>query len=254
MAAGARRYVQPSTVLLLAGLTIVALALRLPSYTDSLWGDELSTNFVVHGFGAGSPITIVNGDQEGTPPLFFLVVWLFKGIDGAEGLRIVSMLAGLASIPLTYLLGVRTVGAPAATVAAVVLALSPFQIFYATEARAYALTMALCLVAALTLLAALDSGRTRWWIAYGLSVAAAAYTHYTSVFVLIGLFGWAFLADPQARRPLLLSNLGAALLYVPWIHQLLADRNEPAAKIIQALHPLTINHAWDDLGQWAFGN
>jgi hypothetical protein len=241
-------------VLLLAGLTVIAFALRLPSFTDSLWGDELSTNFVVHGFGAGSPITIIKGDQEGTPPLFFLVVWLFRGIDGAEGLRIVSLVAGLASVPLVYLLGIRTVGTPAAIVAAAVLALSPFQIFYGTEARAYALTMTLCLVAALTLLAALDSGRARWWIVYGLSVAAAAYTHYTSAFVLVGLLGWAFVTHPKARRPILLSNLGAAVLYVPWIPELLDDRHEPAAKVIQAVHPLTLTHAWNDLGQWAFGN
>ena len=103
-----------ATVLLLAGLIVIAFVLRLPSYTNSLWGDELSTNFVVHGFGVGSPITIIKGDQEGTPPLFFLAVWIFRGIDGAEGLRIVSLVAGLASIPLTYLLGIRTVGAAAA--------------------------------------------------------------------------------------------------------------------------------------------
>ena len=61
---------------------------------------------MVNGFGVGSVIHIdPQGDQEGTPPLFFLLAWLTKGIDGAEGLRIVPLLAGLASIPLTYLLG-----------------------------------------------------------------------------------------------------------------------------------------------------
>ena len=218
---------QPATVLVLIGLTGVALLLRLPSFHDSLFGDELGTNLVVHGFGVGDVISIVEGDQEGTPPLFFLLTWLFKGINGPEGLRIVSLLAGLAAIPLTYLLGIRTVGKPAAWVGTILVALSPYQIYYATEARAYALVMALCLAASLTLLAAIDSGRTRWWIAFALSVAAAAYTHYTSVYVLAGLLGWAFLAHPQARRPLLLSYLGAAMLYIPWVPQFLDDRNEP---------------------------
>ena len=204
-----------ATTGLLLGLILIGLALRLPSFGDSLWGDELSTNYVVNGFGMGSVIHIVLSDQEGTPPLFFLLVWLTKGIDGAEGLRIVPLIAGLASIPLTYLLGLRTVGRPAATVAAVLLALSPFQIYYSTEARAYSLMMMLCLVAALSLLTALDSGRARWWVAFGLSVAAAAYTHYTSVFVLVVLFGWAFIARPKQRRPLLLAGLGAAIFYAP---------------------------------------
>ena len=243
-----------ATVLLLVGLILIGLALRLPSFNDSLWADELSTNFVVHGFGVGNVISILKGDQEGTPPLFFLLAWLTKGIDDAEGLRIVPLLAGLASIPLTYLLGLRTVGQPAALVAAVLLTLSPFQIYYATEARAYSLMMFFCLLAALALLVALDSGRGRWWVAYGLSVAAAAYTHYTSVFVLLALFGWAFLARPESRRPLLLANLGAVLLYLPWVPELLDDRHEPAATVIERVHPLTFTNARIDLGQWSVGH
>ena len=59
------------TVLTLVGLTAVALAFRLPSFSDSLWGDEVGTNYVVNGFGVGSVLHIVGTDQEGTPPLFF---------------------------------------------------------------------------------------------------------------------------------------------------------------------------------------
>jgi hypothetical protein len=252
--AAGRRSGPPATALLLVGLTVVALALRLPSLSDSLWGDELSTNFVVHGFGIGNPIWIIRGDQEGTPPLFFLLTWLTKGIGGVEGLRIVSLAAGLGAIPLTYVLGARTVGPAAATVGATLIALSPFQIFYATEARAYALMMFLCLLAAVLLLVALDSGRLRWWAAYGLAVAAAAYTHYTSVFVLIALLGWAFLARPEARRPLLLANVGAAVLFIPWLPGLLDDRDAPAATIIETLHPLTFARAKTDLLQLYIGH
>jgi hypothetical protein len=254
MADVGRRFPASGTVALLAGLTIIALALRLPSFGNSLWGDELSTNFVVNGFGGGSVLHIVLGEQEGTPPLFFMLTWLTKGFDGVEGLRVVSLLAGLASIPLTYLLGLRTVGRGPAIVAAALLTLSPFQIFYATEARAYALMMFFCLVAALTLLIAIETGRARWWVAYGLSIAAAAYTHYTSGFVLIGLFAWAFFARPEARRPLLLATLGAALLFIPWIPEFLDDRHEPAASAIQLLHPLTLHNVEDDLVHWSIGH
>jgi hypothetical protein len=242
------------TVALLGGLVLIGFALRLPSFGDSIWGDELSTNFVVHGFGVGDVISIIKGDQEGTPPLFFLLAWLTKGIDGAEGLRIVPLAAGLGSIPLTYLVGTRTVGRSAAIVAAALVTLSPFLIVYATEARAYSLMMFFCLLATLTLLIAVKDGRARWWVAYSLSVAAAAYTHYTSVFVLIALFGWAFFARPKGRKPLLLANLGAVVLYLPWVPELLDDRHEPAATIIEQLHPLTFAHARIDLGQWSIGH
>jgi mannosyltransferase len=253
MAAPVKRSPQAPIVAIVAGITIVALALRLPSFGDSLWGDEVSTNYVVHGFGMGSFLDILRSDQEGTPPLFFALTWLTKGFDGVEGLRVVSLLAGLAAIPLTYLLGERTVGRPAAIVGAALVALSPFQIFYATEARAYALMMLCCLLASLTLLIALDSGRSRWWVAYGLSVAAAAYTHYTSLFVLIALFGWAFFARPEARKPLILANLGAALLFAPWVPELLDDRHEAAANALEKLRPQTLHTVWDDLVHWSIG-
>jgi hypothetical protein len=239
---------------LLVGLTIVGLALRLPMFGDSLFADELSTNYVVHGFGVGNVFNIVASDQEGTPPLFFVLTWLTSAFGGNEGLRLVSLLAGLAAIPLTYLLGVRTVGRRAASAGAVLMTLSPFQIYYSTEARAYALVMLCCLLAALFLVIALDSGRTRWWVAYGLSAAAAIYTHYTAIFVLIGLFGWAFVARPGARRQLLLATLTAALLFVPWIPQFLADTDAPASQAIEVLHPLTLSTFKTDLLTWSFGN
>jgi dolichyl-phosphate-mannose-protein mannosyltransferase len=241
-------------VAVLGGLTLVGLALRLPSMDDSLWRDELSTNFVVHGFGVGNLFEIRHGDQEGTPPLFFMFTWLTSRFDGNEGLRFVSLLAGLAAIPLTYVLGVRTVGRSAATVGAALVALSPLQIIFSTEARGYALMMFLCLLAAVTLLFALDSGRTRWWVAYAISAAAAMYTHYTSLFVLIGLFGWAFVARPEARRPLLLATLGAALLFAPWIPEFISDSGKPAAKVLGLLHPFSLASAKSDLLAWSIGH
>lgn len=233
---------------------MVALALRLPSFSDSLWGDEVGTNYVVNGFGVGSVLHIVGTDQEGTPPLFFMLTWLTKGFDGTEGLRVVSLLAGLATVPLTYMLGLRTVGRAAGIAGALLVALSPLQIFYSTEARAYALVMFFCLLAAVTILQALDTGRWPWWVAYGLSAAAALYTHYNAFFVLAFLFAWALIAYPQARRHLLAANVGAALLFVPWLPEFIEDSDQPAAKLTALLHPLTAANVKNDVLQWGAGH
>jgi len=152
-----------ASALLLGGLVLLALGLRLPSFSGALWGDELATNYVVNGFGVGDLGWILTHGKEATPPLFFVLTWLTRWFDDTEGLRLVSLLAGLAAIPLTYLVGLDTVGRQAATVGATLVALSPFQIFYATEARAYELLMLLCLLATFALLRALRSGRTGWY-------------------------------------------------------------------------------------------
>ena len=239
---------------LVGALTLLGLVLRLPSFDDSLWGDELATNFLVHGFGAGDVLSLVRDGKEATPPLFFLLTWLTKGVDGSEGLRLVSLLAGLATIPLTYLLGIRTVGTAAGVVAASLVALAPFQIFYSTEARAYSLMMLFCLLACLALLIALESGGPAWWIAYALSVAAALYTHYTSIFVLGALFGWALVTRSSAWKPLFASTVGAALLFAPWVPEFLDDTGKQAAKNVELFHPLTLAHAKSDLLQTWFGH
>jgi hypothetical protein len=236
----------PTTALMLvAGLFAIGLGLRLLVLGGALWGDELSTNFVVNGFGVADFPWLLRHSKEATPPLFFLLTWLTKGIGGAEGLRLVSLLAGVAAIPLTYLLGLETVGRRGATVGAALVTLSPFQIFYATEARAYELLMLTCLVASYALVRALSSGRTSWWVGYGVASAAAMYTHYAAVFVLLGLFAWAFIAHPDARRPLIVASLATALVFAPWIPAFVDDTSEQATKNIEPAFPLTLHNAVD---------
>jgi mannosyltransferase len=254
MSASAERRAPLLTLLALGALVVLALLVRLPSFGGALWGDELATNYVVNGFGVESLGSILVHGKEATPPVFFLLTWLTKGIDGTEGLRLVSLLAGLAAVPVTYLVGRETVGRPAAIVGAALIALSPFQIFYATEARAYELYMLVCLLATFTLLRALRSGDTAWWVAYGLSVAAAMYTHYAAVFVLAALFVWAYFARPAARRPLLIASLGAAILFAPWIPEFIDDTGKQAARNIEILHPLTLGQAKADLLRMWFGS
>ena len=237
-----------------AGLTMLALALRLPSMADSLYGDEISTSFVVHGFGVDGLLPIVAGDQENTPPLFYVLTDLTKELGGVEGLRLVSLAAGLALVPLTYLLGERTLGRDAALVGAAIVAISPFLVFYSTEARAYALVGVLVLVSALALLRATETGRWAWWALYALAAAGALYTHNTAVFSLAAVFAWAFVARPGARKGLLLATATAALLYAPWLPELQKDRGNPAARLIDAGSPLSWEVLRTDLNRWALGH
>jgi hypothetical protein len=76
------RILPATTALLLGALVALALALRLPSFSGALWADELATNYVVHGFGTGGLFSILLHGREATPPIFFLLTWLMKGVDG----------------------------------------------------------------------------------------------------------------------------------------------------------------------------
>ena len=150
----------PLTVACVAVLTAVGLALRLAIAGQSLFADELSTYWIVSTNGLGGVVSTVHTDAEITPPLSFVLAWLTTRLElTPELLRAPSLIAGSAAIPLIYLVGLRTVGRGAALVATALCALSPFMIFYSTEARGYALAITLVLGSTLALLVALDDGR-----------------------------------------------------------------------------------------------
>jgi 4-amino-4-deoxy-L-arabinose transferase-like glycosyltransferase len=170
-----------------------------------------------------------------------------------EWVRLPSLLAGTATIPLVYLLGLRTVGRAAGMIGAALIALAPFMIYYSAEARGYALMMAFVTLSTLAMLLAVDRGRARWWVVYGLASCAAVYTHYSCVLVLGAQFVWLLWAHSEARRPALITNVAAAVLYLPWITGFLADLDSPTTDILEALQPFDGYHARLALTHWSFG-
>jgi mannosyltransferase len=240
--------------LIVACLTAVGIAVRVVMVQDSLFADELSTYWIVSTNGLGGVISTVHTDAEITPPLYFVLAWLSTRLDlTAELLRAPSFLAGAAAIPLTYRLGLRTVGRPAALVATAITALSPFMIFYSTEARGYELMVVLVMLSTLAMLSAVEDGRARWWIAYAACSSAAVYTHYTAVFALGAQLLWVLWAHPNARRAALLANVGAAVAFLPWLGGLIADLNSPTTKLLGELEPFNLNTIRASLEHWSIG-
>ena len=241
---------------LVGAITAVGFLLRLPSFEDALYGDEISTYYIVTGHSLGRVIDLLEGNSvELSPPLFFVLAWATEKLgDSAQLIRLGSLLAGTAAVPLTYLLGLRTVGRAAGLVGAALVALSPFLIFYSTEARAYALLMLLVLSSTLTLLRALETGRFHWWAAYAACSCAAIYTHQTSIFVLAAQCAWAFWTRPEARRALLLANAAAAVAYLPWLPTVIDSTDSPGTKVIGTLQNFDLHAIRTDLERWSIGH
>ncbi|MEK6326352.1 MAG: glycosyltransferase family 39 protein [Actinomycetota bacterium] len=228
--------------------------MRLVILQDSLFADELSTYWIVSEHSLGGVISTVHTDAEITPPLYFVLAWLTTRLDlTAELLRAPSFLAGVGAIPLVYLLGLRTVGRAAAVVASAITALGPFMIYYSTDARGYELMVVLVILSTLALLAGVDDGRARWWVAYAACACAAVYTHYTAVFALGAQFLWLLWAHPEARRAALLASLGATAGFLPWISGLIADLNSPTTKILGELQSFTLDGLRVSLEHWSVG-
>jgi 4-amino-4-deoxy-L-arabinose transferase-like glycosyltransferase len=207
-----------SAGLLVALLTVGALALRLSQIHQSLFGDEVLAYREIARHTLTGTIDVVGRGVESSPPLFFIFAWLTAKLgDPTVWMRLPSILLGAATVPLTYLLGRLTVGRFAGGVAAAILALSPFSLYYGVEGRPYATAAFFVAVSTLALIQAVRGGRRRWWALYALAAAGAAYSHYTTLFVLLVQGAWSLWACRGRLREPLLANLAAALLFLPWI-------------------------------------
>jgi hypothetical protein len=243
-----------SNALVVALLTVAGGALRLVTARQSLFGDELSTYFIVSTHGLGGVIAAVKDEFEITPPLSFVMAWLSTraGVT-TELLRAPSVLAGTAAIPLVYAIGARTVGRRAGMVAAALTALAPFMIFYSSEARAYQLAIVLVLLSTLAMLTAVRDRRSGWWVAYGACSCAACYTHYTSAFALAAQGLWVLWAHPEARKAAILANVGALVAFLPWLDGLRNDLASPDTKVWSLLSPFTAHAVRLSIEHWAVG-
>jgi 4-amino-4-deoxy-L-arabinose transferase-like glycosyltransferase len=128
---------------IVCGLVIAAAVIRvLVIDNQSYWADEALTAYEA-GLPLGSMLNVVL-HVETTPPLYFLLIWVWGHAfgTGAVALRSVSTLAGIAVVPLAYLCGRELASRRAGVLAAAFVAVNPFLIWYSQEARAYMLLVA----------------------------------------------------------------------------------------------------------------
>jgi mannosyltransferase len=213
---------------LLAGILVCLLgfAIRLHNLGgDSLWLDEIFTMRI-----AREGIWEALAPQRDHPPLNYLLTALTVSALGENefAARLPPLVAGTLALPLLVVLG-RSLRQPqAGWWAALLLAVSPLHLKYTQEARHYALLMSLSLLSYILLFRALRRPRRRRWLAYGAATALGLYSHYGALIVLatqiVLLAPWLWRQWRAGRRHLVRGpvegGLVAALLYLPWLPQL----------------------------------
>ncbi|NWG18122.1 MAG: glycosyltransferase family 39 protein, partial [Chloroflexi bacterium] len=209
------------TVLVLA-VILFAACLRFHNLeTQSLWNDE--GNAYVQATRSLADIA-ANAARDIHPPGYYWLLAIWRGLagDGEFALRALSALAGVLTVAFTYALGRRLLGVFAGLTAALFVALNTFQVYYAQEARMYAL-LALWSAAGLWALARLLSQqslvfrrqslvlKTRYSILstilpLALVNAVGLYTHYAYPFVMVAqgviVLVWVASAALTPRPPL----------------------------------------------------
>jgi len=208
----------------LAALTLLAAVLRLSTLgLQSFWYDEAYTPLHVLHPSLSSTLSAVS-HTENSPPLWYLVAWVFDRLfgDGAVSLRMPSALAGIALVPVAWGIGGELAGRRAAVATAALVSVSPLFVWYSQEARVYELYALTAAVAMLCFLRALARPARGRMAAFALAGALALLTHYFAVFLLAGMALW-LLAVPRTRRAALPALASIALVGAALVPLLLAQ-------------------------------
>lgn len=195
-------------------------------WRPGLWADEYGTWWVVGSGGGWSAVVDRALHIQGQSPLYYLIVKLFTEVlgTGTFALRLPSILFGIATVALAYPLGVAVFGQRrAGLVAAAAFAVSAPLIWYAQEARPYALALLCTVLSFLCYLRAAAPGALAWRAGYVLATAGVFYAHYVFAFVVVIQVAHLTVAHGRAwlaARPWPLTLLTLGLLWLPALPQL----------------------------------
>lgn len=152
-----------------------------------------------------------------TMPLYYTLEYFWhKHIsDRPAGLRLLSILIGMAILPAIYIFGRDLFGPSAGLVAALCVALSPIHRQFSQEIRMYGLMTLLALLSCYTFMHLLRHGGRRWWLLYAIATLLLFWTHpfATLVPAVQGLFWLCFHAEQRGRFVAWAALTGA--LFVP---------------------------------------
>ena len=120
--------------------------------------------------------------HEGHPPLYQIILKCWSVIVGTSetSLRALSSFAALMTLLVIYKTGELLESTDIGVKAALLLATSPFHVFFSIEARSYSLAILFCSLATLAGVAISNKQRPSYkiWIVWITSTTGAFYTHY----------------------------------------------------------------------------
>ena len=163
--------------------------------------------------------------HDGHPPFYYVLLhgWMEVVGESDFAVRALSGIFAVASLPLAWVAGRRLAGKAGARWALVIVALSPYMIRYATEARMYSLVMFLVLAGYLVLSDALADPRPWRLVALALISGLLLLSHYWSFYLLAatGLVlaaRWWWRPQQRARTGrVMLAVAAGGLLFLPWL-------------------------------------
>ncbi len=240
---------------------------------NSLWYDETVSLLLAR---AEIPELIRHTAGDIHPPLYYLLLHAWGRAAGWSefAAAFLSLWFGVLLVALAYRVGREWFAAPAplpstrhsrrlALIAAFLVAISPYNLWYSQEVRMYTLGAALGLLSVYFLRRMLRQPNlwTRDFAAYVLVTVLGFYTLYYFVFLMV--FEWLWAASLEIRNSkfeirnsnsgiFLAAQLAIVLLYLPWLPTALRQALDPPVPPWRAFVALT-QVAAESVSALAFG-
>lgn len=172
-----------SAVMVVLGLTVLGAVLRFLTLDYSFYGDEFFTRYVAL---LPTSLSVSAAIKDTNPPLYLILMHFWARFANSEvGLRLPSMIAGVALIPVLYLLGRQLFDHRTGALAALLGAVSPFFITFSQEARCYSILALLTTTSVYFFVRLLSAERSAWiWAGYIIFTVLSIYTHYFALLLL----------------------------------------------------------------------
>ena len=232
--------------LLMLFILLLAFGLRLYGLdSQSLWWDELKTveRAIMP---LDDMLTNLIGIRNQVPFYYWLMrFWAQIGTE-TPMIRMFSVFCGILSIPLMYQIGRKANGIAVGELAAFLLAISPFHIWYSQELRMYTLLLSALLFAHLALLYLLEDNKVRWWLLYGISMTVAIYSHYFAFLVVMAHYIFFVLhlrSLKQHTGRWFVTMIGVGTAFAPWVWLILTRAQGYGSSVPPWINPIR----WVDL-------
>ena len=209
-------------------LVLLSLFVRSRQLHAGFWIDEGISVGIAHEHWTSIPHLL---RQDGSPPLYYMLlgIWVRLFGDSEAATHTLSLVFGLACVPLAFFAARAVFGRPAALAATVLAALDPFLTYYAQETRMYELEALLSLVVAWSYVEGILRGRRAWAPVFVVSTALLAYSHNWGLFLCAGLAAATVAFARDRLRLFGVAAAGVAVLYAPWVPTLLSQARHTGA-------------------------
>lgn len=188
----------------LPGILLLGIIIRLISLNQSLWLDEATTALAAKMSLADLFGKFLPADFH--PPFYYLLMHFWTAVFGASeiSLRIPSVLFGVATVYIVFLISKKLFDNKTALVASILLATSGLSIYYSQEARMYSLATLLVSLLVYFFI-------QKRWIWFSAVLAVLGMTDYVSLLILP-----VFWILGRKNKKFWLSNIPPAGVFVLW--------------------------------------